>query len=353
VTRSLRCRFITGRESEEERTKTLAAYNAGKLDVLFVSKAGQQGCNLLGTRSMYQLDVHSNLQGKRQTDGRVVRMNSHPDGHAANVDITMLVSRFPSCLTGAGPARVSSEDIEVTKDIIKQIKRGDKDTPTAEEVIKGMKAVICADPINKQTVNEDMMQSNQTKHRKVQNLLNVLQRASIPMPRGTMGFALKAGAKPVNVKSRVQTVKTHCKVRWQSWAPKELKATTFSSFVTKAMTKVLEDNPDMLTMPPKRLAANATFLEELQLGVDEVLQEHVSKMQEKVKAPHKASRKPGRKAEGGAKAKPKPKPKAKAKAKAKATAAAKSKPKKSKGSDETKKRSKTSAGAPRKRAKKD
>ena len=83
------------------------------------------------------------------------------------------------------------------------------------------------------------------KHRKVQNLLNVLQRASIPMPRGTMGFALKAGAKPVNVKSRVQTVKTHCKVRWQSWAPKELKATTFSSFVTKAMTKVLEDKDHM------------------------------------------------------------------------------------------------------------
>lgn len=92
---------LTGATPEAERAAAIAAFNAGHVDVLFISRAGNTGVNLTGARRPrgpeQRTAVHfhrgpgPNRQTENQTENRVVRC----DGSFDRVHIHVYLAEFP------------------------------------------------------------------------------------------------------------------------------------------------------------------------------------------------------------------------------------------------------------------
>ena len=67
----------TGDTSVRERTKLVNRYNAGKLDVLIITKAGGEGLDLKGTKALVIFDPVWNPSTESQIVGRTARYKSH------------------------------------------------------------------------------------------------------------------------------------------------------------------------------------------------------------------------------------------------------------------------------------
>jgi SNF2 family DNA or RNA helicase len=69
--------LFTGETPKHERDKHIANFNADKLRVLLVSKAGAEGLNLKGTTLIQILDPYWNNSAIKQVIGRGARFRSH------------------------------------------------------------------------------------------------------------------------------------------------------------------------------------------------------------------------------------------------------------------------------------
>jgi SNF2 family DNA or RNA helicase len=90
--------IISGSVSKTKRAQYVADYNSNKIKVLFITKAGGEGLNLLETRSIILLEPSWNDTTVKQVVGRAIRYKSHdnlpvPKQH---VDIFKLYTIKPS-----------------------------------------------------------------------------------------------------------------------------------------------------------------------------------------------------------------------------------------------------------------
>lgn len=68
---------ITGEIKKESRTKAVEEYNSGKVNVLFITKAGGEGLDLKETREVIIFESSWNRASEVQIIGRAVRYKSH------------------------------------------------------------------------------------------------------------------------------------------------------------------------------------------------------------------------------------------------------------------------------------
>jgi SNF2 family DNA or RNA helicase len=68
---------IIGSMTQQERTNAVKKYNAGKVQVLFITKAGAEGLDLKGTRNVILLEKSWNRPVEEQVIGRAARYQSH------------------------------------------------------------------------------------------------------------------------------------------------------------------------------------------------------------------------------------------------------------------------------------
>jgi hypothetical protein len=94
------CRVIvlSGSTSTGHRKRITDKYNAGQVDVLFITDAAKEGIDLHNTRQMHLLEPHYNLQSENQTINRVVRYNSHPTAESRRNGVVVMkyISTFPT-----------------------------------------------------------------------------------------------------------------------------------------------------------------------------------------------------------------------------------------------------------------
>lgn len=74
---SITYRYINGSLSQKERASIVEEYNANKIQVLFISKAGGEGLDLKGTQDIIILEPAWNMSVEEQVIGRGVRYKSH------------------------------------------------------------------------------------------------------------------------------------------------------------------------------------------------------------------------------------------------------------------------------------
>jgi len=69
--------FITGKIKPADRYKIIQDYNNGKIQILFISKAGGEGLNLMETRHIILLEPSWNISSEDQITARAIRYKSH------------------------------------------------------------------------------------------------------------------------------------------------------------------------------------------------------------------------------------------------------------------------------------
>ena len=89
--------IIDGDTSADERTRVVREYNAGRINVLLLSRAGGEGLDLKATRLLIMLEPQWNASASAQVSGRAVRFLSHASlpVHERTVDIYTLVLQKP------------------------------------------------------------------------------------------------------------------------------------------------------------------------------------------------------------------------------------------------------------------
>ena len=68
---------VTGSMSIKKRAAAVADYNAGKVKVMFITKAGGQGLDLKGTRDVILFESSWNYPQEDQVIGRAIRSGRH------------------------------------------------------------------------------------------------------------------------------------------------------------------------------------------------------------------------------------------------------------------------------------
>lgn len=68
---------ITGETKKSARTDAVNEYNSGKVNILFITKAGGEGLDLKGTREVIIFESSWNRANEAQVIGRAVRFRSH------------------------------------------------------------------------------------------------------------------------------------------------------------------------------------------------------------------------------------------------------------------------------------
>lgn len=68
---------VIGSMTKEQRSAAVKKYNAGKVQVLFITKAGAEGLDLKGTRKVILLEKSWNRPVEEQVIGRAARYQSH------------------------------------------------------------------------------------------------------------------------------------------------------------------------------------------------------------------------------------------------------------------------------------
>ena len=90
--------IISGSVSKTKRAQYVAEYNSNKIKVLFITKAGGEGLNLLETRTIILLEPSWNDTAVKQVVGRAIRYKSHSNLplNKRHVDIYKLYTIKPS-----------------------------------------------------------------------------------------------------------------------------------------------------------------------------------------------------------------------------------------------------------------
>lgn len=90
--------IISGSVSKTKRAQYVAEYNSNKIKVLFITKAGGEGLNLLETRTIILLEPSWNDTAVKQVVGRAIRYKSHSNLplDKRHVDIYKLYTIKPS-----------------------------------------------------------------------------------------------------------------------------------------------------------------------------------------------------------------------------------------------------------------
>jgi hypothetical protein len=91
------CSFITGKIKRRERSAIVKDYNAGRMPVLLISKAGGEGLDLKQTTAVIMLEPTWNGASRTQIFGRGIRNGSHlglPE-HLRHVDCYILLMVKP------------------------------------------------------------------------------------------------------------------------------------------------------------------------------------------------------------------------------------------------------------------
>lgn len=88
---------VTGSMPKAKRDEAVKEYNAGKVRVLFITKAGGEGLDLKGTRNVIIFESSWNRATELQVIGRAIRYKSHADlpEDERNVNIYHLLSVKP------------------------------------------------------------------------------------------------------------------------------------------------------------------------------------------------------------------------------------------------------------------
>jgi SNF2 family DNA or RNA helicase len=91
---TLRVEAITGKTKAEDRQMMVNMYNKGRIDVLLLSPAANQGLNLMETADMYIIDPPWNKANLDQATGRSIRLFSHKNLVSADrvVNVHILLS---------------------------------------------------------------------------------------------------------------------------------------------------------------------------------------------------------------------------------------------------------------------
>jgi thymidine kinase len=70
--------LFSGDASKEERDQSVKDFNSGKIRVMLISPAGIEGISLNTGTHMLIMDPHPNPEKQKQTEARIIRMNSIP-----------------------------------------------------------------------------------------------------------------------------------------------------------------------------------------------------------------------------------------------------------------------------------
>lgn len=171
---NLKREMITGETPNSKRNSIRCRYNQGKINVLFISDASQQGTDLMGTSVIILVEPFPNTSLRNQTRARVIRMGSHLKSKFKEVLCFSFVSTFPTTITPtdvqSGLAYFSKLQI-LGRDTDKLLKQID----FKREVEKLMK--LCQN----QTINEKQLITNTEKQRIIDPYLDAMRRATIKM----------------------------------------------------------------------------------------------------------------------------------------------------------------------------
>jgi superfamily II DNA or RNA helicase len=104
---------VTGSISKTKRDEAVANYNANRIKVLLITKAGGEGLDLKGTRDVIIMESSWNKAVETQIIGRGVRFRSHahlPE-EERTVDVFYLISEKPTAFRYEGDIKPSADEL--------------------------------------------------------------------------------------------------------------------------------------------------------------------------------------------------------------------------------------------------
>ncbi len=91
--------MITGKTPNLDRDDVFTRYNAGKIDILILSRVGDTAVDLHGTLAVHLCEAQDNIQSEMQIINRALRCGAHKkeaDGKIKPVQVFKYVSTFPA-----------------------------------------------------------------------------------------------------------------------------------------------------------------------------------------------------------------------------------------------------------------
>jgi superfamily II DNA or RNA helicase len=170
----LRLDILTGETETAARDGIRCRYNQGKLDVLLISDASQQGMDLAGTLAIHLVEPFQNKALMMQTRARVIRMDSHRKSDVAAVLCFMYVSTFPRAVTAADEPALQAYALRAAV-LGTNTAAMLRDITLYKEVQRMMREE------GGLTVNERQMQHNERKHQEIEPYTQAFRAASVPM----------------------------------------------------------------------------------------------------------------------------------------------------------------------------
>lgn len=299
ATRDLVTAEIIGDVEARARDDIIADFNGGKVGVLFISKAASTGVSLRGARSFVIEEAFPNVSSEEQTVGRVIRADSHPEGHAATVRVFTLTATFPAALKrGTAPlnALIPQDRVHDVGEWFREEAETlwPRAAPTLQRLLttptawcRWMVAVVRAGAAEEgwHTVNEQFEARNQEKAAALGVYLRLLRDCSIDMPIGSMRVAPPSKYTAMSDAARLVACKRALRERLRRTRPSWVTADArWGLCVNAALRKVLADAPGAwLDMKPALLAQDGEFVTSLDQALRTRVDEERSRVQAKAR----------------------------------------------------------------------
>lgn len=181
---------IDGGVAAGERCKIVKAYNSGNVDVLILSPASARGVDLMGTYAFHLFEPHQNISEESQTLTRAVRYDSHKGMEDPKVRVFQYITVFPT------EKAVQSDTDLMMVEAANIFGPNQVEDVSVMTMLGALKMEINAE---RETVDEIQSKRNTKKHIEVQKCIDIIKRASIPMP------LTEAAGKPKPVKEELTT----------------------------------------------------------------------------------------------------------------------------------------------------
>jgi superfamily II DNA or RNA helicase len=183
---------IIGEVPARERDEVVEKFNNKEIQILFLSKAGGTGVSLRGARSQFIFGICGNLSTEQQINGRVVRMDSHPDGHKSTVLFVKLMSTFPMTKL-AHPSTLTKKERETLLDYVMELWPAYFNNDDVMERVNDEDIVnwacrelrrVAEEEEGGKTINEQFNDRNIEKDSQIATYRKMLLDNSIKMPKG-------------------------------------------------------------------------------------------------------------------------------------------------------------------------